>query len=110
MRLAGRRTALEELRAKGKLPIRHKWFKCNEDCAFDQTLAPIDAIPLDVGRAEMLEPLDRELSSRGFFDWRTWSMKRRLRPGTWRVRVVYRDNTPVLCPRGTPCEYWIDVN
>jgi hypothetical protein len=113
MEVQGSSAAMEKLAADGKLPIRHKWFR--------ETIARVEAegvtqmtdqIDIPVAERSLLPKLRHELQSRGHFDWRTWSYKDNTRPGTWRVRVVYADNSPVLCGDGgsrRACEYSIEV-
>jgi len=109
MRIQADEEVLQVLRSQGKLPIRHKWFRSRFGrLYFDQTQRPIDSIDLGIGTREKLQKLQLEIDERGFFDWRTWSGKRNMRRGYWRVRVVYADNTPVLC-EGEPCVYDIKV-
>lgn len=109
MRLQADEQVLQVLREQGKLPIRHKWFRSRFGrLYFDRTQRPIDSIDLTVGTREKLQKLQVEIEQRGFFDWRTWSGKRNMQRGYWRVRVVYADNTPVLC-EGIPCVYDIKV-
>lgn len=113
MEVQGSSAAMDKLAAEGKLPIRHKWFR--------ETIARVEAegvtqmtdqIDIPVAERSLLPKLRHELQSRGHFDWRTWSYKDNTRPGTWRVRVVYADNSPVLCGDGgsrRACEYSIEV-
>ena len=113
MEIQGSSAAMDKLAADGKLPIRHKWFR--------ETIARVEAegvtqmtdqIDIPVAQRSLLPKLRHELQSRGYFDWRTWSYKDHARPGMWRVRVVYADNSPVLCGDGDSrraCEYSIEV-
>jgi hypothetical protein len=109
-RLKGTGAALAELRAKGKLPIRHQWTSSTGTLRIPSAVeVPTDAITLDVGRPESFDPLQLEVTSRGFFDWRTWSMKQRAFRGLWVVSVVYANGEPVTCD-GIPCRYSIRVD
>ncbi len=110
-RLHAEAPALETLRHEGKLPIRHKWFKCvGSRLVYEITTTPVDAIDLAVGDPRQLELLASELHGRGFFDWRTWSMKEHLRRGLWVVRLVYADDSAVKCNGSDErCEFAIDV-
>ncbi|MEM7015856.1 MAG: DUF2914 domain-containing protein [Pseudomonadota bacterium] len=111
MRLRGSSTTLETLRDTGKMPIRHKWFHLGfSQIAAEGVQTPVDTITLNLGNAALLDKLGLEIEERGFFDWRTWSRKRNIRPGWWQVKVVYADNTPVLCEQDKPCEYYIEVD
>lgn len=101
--------ALEMLRIQGKLPIRHKWSYASFGGVLAQgTLNMTDSIALSAGRVELLDLLAAEVRTRGGFDWRTWSTKKNLLRGTWRVRVSYSDGSPVLCG-DKECEYWIEL-
>ena len=71
--------ALEFLREDGRLPIWHKWFvACGATVRFDVSRDPIDAIDLGGIPGEVVEQLQTEVDSRGYFDWRTWSRKERV--------------------------------
>jgi hypothetical protein len=108
MRAAGSAATLEHLRAAGKLPIRHLWFKATGAALrYEQST---DVINLDIGSPEVLKPLTRELDNRGFFDWRTWSMKEHMSQGWWLVKLQYADGTPVLCGDDHHrCEFGINI-
>lgn len=106
----GGRAALDALSAAGKLPIRAKWFWTS----FGRSVADanadlIDAVNLSIGRKDKIAALALELRERGFFDWRTWSGKQNARPGRWKVKLVFADNTPVPCSPAVSCEFTIDV-
>lgn len=76
----------------------------------DKTPKLIDAIDLSVGKKEKLREIELELRERGFFDWRTWSVKRNIRRGEWYVYLVYGDGNPVLCEDGRKkCMFKIQV-
>ena len=108
MRVEAKQAALDQLRAAGKLPIRHRWFKVvGTSVRYEQST---DAISLSIGNDQKLQPLLVELMNRGFFDWRTWSMKDHVSPGWWRVRLEYATGQPVLCGADLhPCEFDIDI-
>ena len=107
-RLVGFPAALERLRAEAKLPIQHQWYWSSGIIVDGQELSLEHAMALGAGSGERMEDLEREVSRRGYFDWRTWSKKNDIFPGHWTVDVVYADGTPVDCG-GKPCEYSIDV-
>ncbi len=111
MKVKGEQWALDRLREMGKLPIYHKWFRETYfSYQAEGSQLMIDEIPLDVGREDLIGKLGLELHHRGFFDWRTWSRKENICKGKWLVRVVYRDNTPVVCQdTGRKCEFHITV-
>ena len=109
--------ALRELELKGMLPIRHRWWRTGGIIPTPERGGQlIDEIVLGVGKAEVIGRLNHELMERGFFDWRTWSMKEHITPGTWEVEIVYSDpaSTPVACRRANssqtiPCRFGIVV-
>lgn len=108
-RVQGEEEALSYLKEKGKLPILHQWYVyLGPDPRFEETLDLTDAVKLNVGGKDMLKKLDWQLRQMGYFDWRTWSSKRNVRPGWWKVRVVYSDGEPVLCG-DDKCEYVIEI-
>lgn len=108
MRVRGGREALDQLKAQGRLPIRHRWFKVlGTQIRYDQCT---DVINLDIGNEATLQPLTTELTSRGFFDWRTWSMKDHVSPGWWLVTLEYATGEAVLCGDDAhKCEFGIDI-
>lgn len=98
--------ALEYLKSKGKLPILHQWFTYLGSLSqFDES---IDTIQLNIGNTDDVNKLSWQIQQNDHFVWRTWSMKRNLRPGWWKVKVVYSDGDAVLCS-DVPCEYEIMV-
>ena len=112
-RMRGTQEALDQLRAEHKLPIRHRWVRYVGYEPNIDSLAPTDEITLGVGASRLVSKLRREVANRGWFDWRTWSMKEHLTPGKWQVSVVYRNGEPVLCSSDgavpTPCRFFINV-
>lgn len=111
MRVTGGEAALAQLKEEGKLPIRHKWFlERLIGTTPEGVTTMLDDINIPAGANRLLEQLQYEVNQRGFFDWRTWSMKEHIRRGLWRVRVVYADGEPVLCgEQNAPCEFAIKV-
>lgn len=106
----GGKEALDELAAAGKLPIRAKWFWTS----FGRSVADanadlIDAVNLTIGRPDKIRGLTRELTNRGYFDWRTLTGKQNSRLGRWQVKIVFADNTPVPCDPGVRCTFEIEV-
>lgn len=108
MRVRGGREAFSQLKADGKLPIRHRWFKVvGTKVRYEQST---DAINLDVGSDATLQPLLTALAAHGSFDWRTWSMKEHVSSGSWLVRLEYAKGDPVLCGDDHhPCEFEIEI-
>jgi len=114
MRMRASQKALAQLKAQGKLPVRHRWIRYSGYDADVETLKPTDMIDLGVGTPEVLTGLEREVNDRGWFDWRTWSRKENLIPGKWEVEIVYSTGEPVLCTADgdheIPCRYSIEVS
>lgn len=112
-RLKADAAALAELQARGQLPIRHRWIRYVGPEPDFQTVRPTDEIAVGAAAAPLIERLRGEVRARGFFDWRTWSVKRNLRTGSWLVELVYQDGQPVLCASSVgatePCRYRISV-
>lgn len=75
--------ALAELQARGQLPIRHRWIRYVRPEPEFQAMRPMDEIAVGTVAAEVIERLASEVRARGFFDRRTWSVKRNLRTGNW---------------------------
>lgn len=103
MELRGTPELLEKLKA-GRFTIHHVWRKyvfTSLETRFDQ--------PLEIGRTEDVAKLSEQVSATGYFTWRTWSDKRRLSPGNWRIDLEYDDHEPVMCRaedgRMQPCRY-----
>lgn len=110
MRIQGQEDALEILDSQGKLPIQHLWiYSTGLSQIPTGNIKPIDVIDLSVGKKDKLDKLRLEVKERGFFDWRTWSMKKNITRGWWFVKILYADNSPVLC-NDQPCEYAIEVH
>ncbi len=103
MRIRVKREALDVLRDKGELPIRHKWFRYTGfNIIPDKVQKPIFAFNPDSLRTD----------SEDYCELRVWSVQKNIRPGKWLVQVVYTNSLPVLCAEGKrrkPCEYIIDV-
>jgi hypothetical protein len=109
MEVRGKRQALAHLADEGKLPIVHVWVRYLGQVPVEEEGVPVDKISLDIGSKEMLSKLRYELNQRGFFDWRTWSMKESVPSHSlWRVFVEYNDGSPVMCD-GKQCVYEIRV-
>jgi hypothetical protein len=100
-RLEGRQDALASLRDEKKLPIRHRWwrrsgpFNSPEPAELSHDLALELDLPLSAGTPEAAPLLAREVDERDFFDWRTWSSRSAVRPGTYCVDVVFNDASQV---------------
>lgn len=116
----GSADALQHLREKGTLPIRHRW---SVAVGGERTEEPTDeeylekrTITLGVGARDRktISALDYQLAATRTFTWRTWSKKESVSLGTWRVEVLYDDanDTPVQCEidgRTRPCRFELKV-
>ncbi len=110
MKIKGSSWALQSLQKAGKLPIYHQWFRYSIIGATAEGITQmIDNIKIPAGKHELVDKLETEIDSRGFFDWRTWSMKENIRQGKWVVKVVYADGTDVLCEGDKACKYTISI-
>lgn len=98
-RIDGSSAALKKMRTEGRLPIRHRWsYLVGRRAGVDSATVENEE-PLEVGRSEVFDGLDLEVSERGFFDWRTWSTKT-IWPGIWTVEVVDNQGDPLPCEPG----------
>ncbi len=96
MQLRGTPALLEKLKAaNGKLTIHHVWRKY----VFTSLETRLDK-PLEIGRADDLAKLDAQVAATGYFTWHTWSDKRRLSPGNWRIDLEFDNHEPVMCQTG----------
>ena len=137
MRYEGNRTALKYIRENGGLPSRHKWSvsvggivapeapdRAETDKEVPSSVGPDrktvyterTTIPLSIGTNKQitLAAFQSELINVEAFNWRTWSMKRNVSKGLWKVEVVYEnDGRPVNCKEEDqtmhPCIYTIRV-
>jgi hypothetical protein len=110
MKVKGSNWALQSLQEAGKLPIYHQWFRHSIiGVSAEGVTTMIDNIRIPAGDPSLADQLETEISNRGFFDWRTWSMKDHIKQGKWVVKVVYADGTAVLCEGDQACEYAISV-
>jgi len=110
MRLKGSNWALQRLHEAGKLPLYHKWFRHSiVGVSSEGVTEAIDSIKIPAGNVQLINQLGREIDARGYFDWRTWSMKENVKRGKWVVKVMYADGAPVLCEGDKPCVYEIVV-
>ena len=110
MRLKGSKWALQGLHNAGKLPIYHQWFRHSVvGVSSEGVTEAIDHIQIPAGNVQLMDQLGRELDVRGYFDWRTWSIKENVKRGKWVVKVTYADGEPVLCAGDKACAYEIVV-
>lgn len=98
MKIKGSEAALNQLASQGKLPIRHKWYRDSiMGTEAEGVKTPTDEVEIPAAKQGVIDKLRDETRAMGYFTWRTWSSKEKTNRGTWKVRVVYADNTPVLC-------------
>lgn len=110
LRVRGGKAALDKLESDGLLPIRHKWFKNTiTGTTAGGVLRGTDEIDVPAAKKEASSRLREVVEQQKYFLWRTWSKKERVGKGRWVVKVVYADNSPVLCEKSKPCEYAIEV-
>lgn len=86
--IAGERS-LTMLEAKNQMPIYHAW-------ASDAGVT--DVIDIGVTKERWVEQADairNEFKRRGFFTWRTQSMKRNFKEGRWYVSILDANKRPV---------------
>lgn len=116
----GGEEALQRLREKGSLPIRHRWSLA---IGADREVLPPDeeyteqrsiALRVGNGNTQVTQALAGQLEAAKEFTWRTWSKKESVTPGYWRVDVLYDDmnDTPVTCEiagRLRPCSFTLRV-
>lgn len=103
-RLGGNKQTLEWLKQNKLLPIKHIWIHKGA-VSMDGTREPIA-----VGDIGQFKRLQAEVDEDGWFDWRTWSSKRNLIPGSYEVWIVFANNQPVLMEDGTPAKLTFDFN
>ena len=102
--ITGTRETLRELRKHDLLPIRHEWVHVGDlQVANAGSVRQFVGEPIKVGGIKLINELFAEVAHRGAFDWRTWSLKRNLLSGTYIVRVVYKDGSPVRDLDGEEC-------
>jgi hypothetical protein len=107
-RIQGKEDAFAYLKKKGQLPIQHQWFiYVGPNPHYEDTLQT-DEVKLNVGEKGVLDKLGWQVKNTGYFEWRTWSRKVNVRPGWWRVKIIYSDGNSVSCEGGV-CESVIKV-
>jgi len=115
----GSEAALRYLNDQGALPIRHRWSVAvggevdleAPDDSFTERLS----VPLTVGSgsSRVISRLAGQLATQDSFTWRTWSKKKSVSRGIWRVEVLYDDDTPVNCDvegQRRPCVFRIKIH
>lgn len=116
MQLRGSKELLDELKQSegGGVPIRHAWYKYQSDEISAESADSLNLnVDLMVGKKELLQKLNYELTADGAFSWRVWSGKTQLTPGWWRVDLLYASGEPVICPtqdnRLKACKFSFEV-
>lgn len=88
VRLRGGADALAMLERGDDIVIRHKWIRYVGPNPLIETTEAEEDIPAGSIDAALLTKLRREVESRGYFDWRTWTYKKRVRPTLYQVNVL----------------------
>lgn len=113
-RAKGTARTLESLKARGKLPLHHRWIRYVGAQAEISRGVITDDIVAAIGNRRQFDALQLEVDQRGYFDWRLWSEKRNLPPGSWAVRILYADGEPVFCRQSlsalAACEFRVLVS
>jgi len=115
--LSANAATLDQLRQQGKLPIQHAWRRYVGSVALESAdPKKLEGdIPLDLGTTALADRLQYEIdhTPNHSFNWRTWSQKGTLTPGSWYVFLKYADGKPVICDvvngAGVPCVYHLEV-
>jgi hypothetical protein len=100
VRLKGDATALADLEAGRPIIIRHKWLR------FAGPNPDVDTVTADEDlSAGQIDPsyfarLRQEVQARGYFDWRTWTQKERLRSTAYTVEILDQSLQPIPCSPG----------
>jgi hypothetical protein len=101
MRSAGNKKALERLIKDKRLPFKHIWkYKVGTGWSIKDRVKVTGNNVTDTDIAGLV----LEAKNRGFFDWRTFSNKKNLKKGIWRVDIIDRLGENVICANsGSPC-------
>lgn len=84
-KIQGNAEALEQLKRRRVLLIEHIWQRLS-----GTRFRIVDKIRLPIQASdELINGFEWEVKERGFFDWRTFSVKRNLPSDYWRVQVYY---------------------
>lgn len=106
MRIKGYQKALDRLKKQRKVTIKHYW---RHNSLGWQT----EIIDISIGKKAlsqaMLDKLSLELKERGYFDWRTYSVKRNFGSNEYSVNVVGRFGRSLDCAAKNPCEMKINL-
>ncbi|MFA5180805.1 MAG: hypothetical protein WC405_05755 [Syntrophales bacterium] len=108
MAYEGNKAALEHIKKKGALPIRHRWsvWIAGDEESEQPDLTYRESIPLSVGKdsKKILTALEGQVNKGKNLRWRTWSMKSNVSKGLWQVEVLYEDDSPVKCRKNGKIE------
>jgi hypothetical protein len=97
VRLRGGPNALESLEAGNEIVIRHKWVRYVGPSLQVETIEAEEDIPVGAIDPQLLVRLRNEVDMRGYFDWRTWSSKNRLRRTRYSVEVLNQSFAEIPC-------------
>lgn len=107
---SSKRESLEILKSI-KQPIIIKWFHLSGDGAIPEwdSYLQLNDLRLDENK-NTLRQKESSLKSKGNFIYNTWtSIPSVTRSGAYIVRLVFYDNSPVIC-NNAPCEYKINID
>jgi hypothetical protein len=97
VRLRGGADALAMLERGEDIVIRHKWIRYVGPNPLIETVEAEEEIPAGSIDPAFLTKLRREVESRGYFDWRTWTYKQRVLPTRYSVKVIDRAFLAIPC-------------
>ncbi len=102
-KIQGNAEALEVLKRKRVLLVEHIWQRLSGTRfrVVDQIRLPIRA------NEELINGFEWEVKERGFFDWRTFSVKQNLPSDYWKVRVYY-NRRPIRFEAYCESEIWTE--
>lgn len=94
--VTGDKETLAWVRKHKKIPFKHIWHY-SSPISSDHDHEPIVA-----GHLDGLAKLAGEVEAKGFFDWRNYTVKRRLRPGHYEIRIERADGETLTMDDGSP--------
>ncbi|MEK6781716.1 MAG: hypothetical protein AABY93_08415 [Bacteroidota bacterium] len=106
---SSKRESIEVLKSI-KQPVIIKWFQLSGDGAIPEwdSFLQLNDLRLDDNQ-NSLSQKESALTNTGSFIYNTWtSIPSVTRSGAYIVRLVFYDNSPLMCDNG-PCEYQINI-
>lgn len=98
MRLSGGEKALSRLENGQGIGLRHKWVRNIGRDAEVIVERVLDPLPAGSINADKIESLRREVTERGFFDWRTWTRRYSIAPSAYEIFVTDPTLQVIACP------------